>query len=265
MRFEEMGPLLEALGSDRHHEGLDLPSLASDLGQDENVLHDRIEQLEAAGLVFFGGAGDPPMIPTAGKQYLELGGEVEDGVLHFLPRVVDDLHARAALLAGGTILVDEFRHAINNGTAVEHAAGLVPDAFSEAIDEPLALELFAASVALMARLSAGEPAGCVAEEILAVELMSNAAAWLEMQADKGELPQAVARAAAGELRSVFELFEDDDVLDMFEMGELADAAVAGHSEINYQLGVADQRLAAWFKPFGGTAPTGYLDTNRDDN
>jgi hypothetical protein len=56
----------------------------------------------------------------------------------------------------------------------------------------------------------------------------------------------------------FELFEDDDVLNMFEMAEPADAALAGHDPINQQLGVADQRVQSWFHAFGGTAPTGYL-------
>jgi hypothetical protein len=65
-------------------------------------------------------------------------------------------------------------------------------------------------------------------------------------------------AASDELRSLFELFEDDDVLTMFEMAEPADAAVAGHDPINQQLGVADQRVQSWFRAFGGTAPTGYL-------
>ena len=65
-------------------------------------------------------------------------------------------------------------------------------------------------------------------------------------------------AASDELRSLFELFEDDDVLTMFEMAEPADAAVPGHDPISQQLGVADQRVQSWFRAFGGTAPTGYL-------
>jgi hypothetical protein len=45
---------------------------------------------------------------------------------------------------------------------------------------------------------------------------------------------------------------------MFEMAEPADAALAGRDPISQQLGVADQRVQSWFRPFGGTAPTGYL-------
>lgn len=257
-----MRSLLEALAEGG--EPFDLAGLARDLDEPEDVIRDRLAQLNAAGLILLGETDDlPPLVMDAAKQYLELHGEVEDDALHFLPRVVDDLHARAALLAGGTILVDEFRYAINNGGGAEHAARVVPRAFAEAIDESLALELFAAAVALMTRLSAGEAAGCVAEEILAVELMNQGDAWLDMQVDKGELTKEAAKAASGEFRSLFELFEDDDVLAMFKMSEPADAAVSGQSEISYQMGVADQRVEAWFKPFGGVSPTGYLDTDED--
>jgi hypothetical protein len=134
----------------------------------------------------------------------------------------------------------------------------VPPAFAEAMDDRIALELFAAAVALMARLAAEVPAGCLAEEILAVALMSEGEAWLEMQVDKGELTEETAKRAAGEFRSLFELFQDDDVLALWEMSEPADASLAGQSEINYQMGVVDQRLEAWFKPFGWSPTTGYL-------
>jgi hypothetical protein len=122
----------------------------------------------------------------------------------------------------------------------------------------LALDLFAASVALMTRLSDGAPAGCVAEEVIAVALIEEARVSLEMRREQAELDEAGGRAASAELRGLFELFEDDDVLNMFEMAEPADAALAGHDPIHQQLGVADQRVESWFQPFGGTSPTGYL-------
>jgi hypothetical protein len=55
-----------------------------------------------------------------------------------------------------------------------------------------------------------------------------------------------------------ELFEDDDVLRMFDMREPGDAALAGHDPISRQAGVVDQRIESWFKPFGWTIPTGYI-------
>jgi hypothetical protein len=42
------------------------------------------------------------MLLEAGRQYLELNGEVDSDVLRFLPIHVDDLPARRALIAGGT-------------------------------------------------------------------------------------------------------------------------------------------------------------------
>lgn len=98
----------------------------------------------------------------------------------------------------------------------------------------------------------------MAEELLAVELINEGDAWLDMQVDKGELTQGEAKQAAAELRSLFDLFEDDDVLNLFEMSEPADAALGGQSEISQQMGVVDQRLDAWFRPFGWTVATGYL-------
>ena len=47
-------------------------------------------------------------------------------MLHFLPRVIDDLHARQALIHGGAVLVREFRHQHLNGDPVAHAAETRP-------------------------------------------------------------------------------------------------------------------------------------------
>jgi hypothetical protein len=113
----------------------------------------------------------------------------------------------------------------------------------------LALDLYAAAVALMARLSAGGAAGCLAEEILAVELLRNA---------EGILQAGGHEDSAEELFAIFDLFGDDDVLQLFEMKEPSDAAVAGHDDTALQLGVVDQRPEAWFSPFGDVALTGYL-------
>jgi hypothetical protein len=245
-------------------EMLDVAELARDLDTSEPVVEMDIGQLHALGLVLDGlEEGRPPMLLNAGRQFLARRGDVDHDVLGFLPRVIDDLSAREALLVAGTLLVDEFRVALLRGDSVEHAQQLVPPAFTAAVDERLALDLFAATVALMARLSDGAPAGCVAEEIISVGVMEEARAWLEMRREEGELDEAEERAASEELRGLFELFEDDDVLNMFEMTEPADAALAGHDPINQQLGVADQRVESWFYAFGGTSPTGYLRDRTD--
>ena len=76
------------------------------------------------------------------------------------------------------------------------------------------------------------------------------------------LGQEAATHASSEMSGMFELFQDDDVLNMFEMTDPADAAMAGHDPINHQMGVADQRVEAWFQPFGGTVPAGHLHESR---
>jgi hypothetical protein len=252
--------LLEAVGMAQASETvLDVGEIARELDVPEDTIRMELEQLDALGLVLSGpDEGLPPMLLTAGRQFLAHRGHVEYEVLSFLPRVIDDLTAREALLVAGTILVDEFRAALVDGDPVDHARGLVPPAFATAVDERLALDLFAASVALMARLSNGAPAGCVAEEIIAVGLIEEAQVWLELRQNEGRLDKDQGRAASEELRGLFELFEDDDVLNMFEMAEPADTALAGHDPLNQQLGVADQRVESWFDAFAWTSPTGYL-------
>lgn len=133
-----------------------------------------------------------------------------------------------------------------------------PSAFEPLIDDGVALDLFAAAVALMVRLSAGKPAGCVAEEIVAISLMGQAEAWLEMEHGEGKIDPDELAAARAHLQSLFGLFQDDDVLKLFQMKEPADVAVSQDDPINIQLGVVDQRVEAWFRPFGGVPLTGYL-------
>lgn len=203
-----------------------------------------------------------PLLMKAGAQFLARDGEVSRSVLGFLPRYVDDLDARHALLAAGSVLIDEFALAITEDRAVEFAQDIVPEAFEEAVTPRLAVDLFAAAAALLARLAADAPAGCVAEEVIAVELIGRAEVWLEVVDDLSERDFANAKH---ELRGIYELFEDDDVLELFDMQEPADAAVAGHSPIHRQMGMADQRLEAWFKPLWGTPVTGHLDDAGDDS
>jgi hypothetical protein len=249
-------------------EPLDIDQLAQDLDESRAGTEMLLEQLDRAGLVWLAPAEEPelsPLLTRAGSQYLELKGQVPHEVLFFLPAVIDDLYARKALIHGGTVLIDEFRYAVVHGEAVDHAAGLVPDAFEGAVDEPLAVNLFAAAVALMARLSSGEAAGCLAEEVMAVALLNQAAVWLDLEADRGEMEAEAVGPARDALRGIFELFEDDDVLNLFRMEEPADAAIAGHSPLNRQMGVVDQRLESWFYPFGGVPGTGYLDERTEES
>ena len=256
--------LLQAVGmGEASEQVLDLDELAHELDLDRTTIRMELEQLERMGLCRSGLEDElAPMLLTAGTQFLSRNGHVDGFVLHFLPEVLKDLNARQALLSAGTVLVDEFRAALLQGEGVDHARLLVPPAFVAAVEPGLALDLYAATVALIARLCEGAPAGCVAEEIMAVCLIEEARMWLEMLEHQGKLDSEQARAASADLRGLFELFQDDDVLQLFEMEEPADAALARHHPINRQLGVADQRIEAWFDAFGWTTPSGYLNERR---
>ena len=197
----------------------------------------------------------PPLLLTAGEQYLQRRGAVSDDTLLFLSRWIDDLDAREALRQGTHALVGELHAAFTNGDPVDVARSMVPPAFEAAIDRPLAARLYAAAAALAARLGEGAPPACVAEEVLLVWVVGYAESVLQ----ESDLPMDRIEEACGELHGVFELCQDDDVLLMFDMTEPADAAVAEETSIYEVMGIADQRVGAWFQPFGYSVPTGHLD------
>ena len=244
---------------------LDIAGLAASLEVKEESVRGILGELHELGLCSPPlQEGESPFVTSVGRQYLQRRGDVPDDALVFLARFVDDLDARAALLEGCTAVIDEFSGAMASGNGVEHARRVVPSAFAAAVDERLAVRLFAAAVALTTRLAEDKRAGCVAEEILAVSVIEAARDHLARRRDDGELSDEQLDSAENALHGVFELFQDDDVLDLFDMAEPADAALAGHSEINRQLAVVDQRLEAWFRPFAWALPTGYLDARLGD-
>lgn len=232
----------------------DVERIASELGFAPGSGGAALREFERACLVSSapeGSGGTTPALTRAGEQFLELRGDVPHDALFFLPELIDDLHARAALLAAGTELVEVFRAALGDGSGVEHARGLVPPAFAEAVDERMTYNLFAAVVALPVRLAVGDPPGCLAEEILAVRLVEIARRALGAQYYAGALSERDAATAAAATRNLYEIFLHDDVLELFEMHEPADAALAGED--------ADSRLEAWFRPSGDTPATGHLE------
>jgi hypothetical protein len=239
---------------------LDVVEIASELNRSTGAIWEVVGNVEKAGLAFFGDdLREGPIVTEAGEEFVAAGGDVPSEELSFLPKTIRNLLARRALLSAGSLLVDEFRHALLNDGGVAHARELVPPAFAAAVDERLALNLYAAAVALMARLSADEPAGCVAEEIIAIALIEEAKAYLEAKRDEGSIGSSDVDRGICEFDALFDLFEDDDVRDLFGMAEPADAAVSRHDPFNRELGVVDQRLESWFRPFSWTSPTGYLD------
>jgi hypothetical protein len=84
---------------------------------------------------------------------------------------------------------------------------------------------------------------CVAEEFV-LELIRREAVFAL------ELVEA-SEASISATRGVRQVCEDDDILDLFDMQEPADAAVALENPINQMMGKADMRIRNWFEPFFG--------------
>jgi hypothetical protein len=209
-----------------------LERLAAQSGTTAFELRAACAYAQSAGLVRLAARRAPWRLTCAGGQYLERAGAVDPALLAFLPQTVDDLNARAALRAGGVRMIDDFRQALLDGHARRHAATLVPDPVPGALTERQALDLFAAAVALMARLEAEQPPACVAEELLAARLVANAGAQLDEDVGGGRLSSSDAAAARAEFASL------DDFMP-------ADANLHGPVE-------------DWFEPFRDTSAAGYL-------
>lgn len=258
MNYDSLAPVLQSLGLAEAAGDYLCPAtveqLAGETEMEVAAFRLACRFAHEAGLAYAPLERDPyrPTLMKAGRQYLFRRGAIDADALTFLPCTIDDLNARSALLRGGTLLADEFRHALLAGRAVEHAASLVPPAFAPAITQRIALDLFAAAVALMARLEAEEPPACIAEELLALKLVSYAESWLEVDSEDGTISRNEAIAARVELPALFGLFENGEAIALGQMREPADAAVA------LDAGVSDLRVEAWFRPFAGALPTGYL-------
>lgn len=236
VRFDHVAPLLQAAGmAEASDAPLDLVDLAAESGELVEVVDSRLRTLEELGLLLDGrevGIGVPPLLLRAGRQYLRARGGVRPEVLAFAPRVIDDLHAREALLEASGVLIDEFGDAIAEGHGVAFAISVVPRSARSAITPRLAVGLYGAAVALIARLVDGEPAACVAEEVVAVALLNEARSWL-YEADLDTVERASALEA---LPSLFALFEDSQALG----------------------GMIDPDVSTWFIPFHGRPAAGHL-------
>lgn len=76
--------------------------------------------LERWRLVLRGYDGEPPLLLDTGRQFLARHGHVPTETLDFLPGQIDDLNAREALRRASFVLMDEFTHAITDGSAVDY-------------------------------------------------------------------------------------------------------------------------------------------------
>ncbi len=161
----------------------------------------------------------------------------------------EDPYARRVLLDNGVFLVDTFREVIVDGRAVDHARGVVPTVFGPAVDATVAVRLYAAAAALMARLSCGYAAACMAEEILGAYLVIQSSGDLQYMP---HLTDNERQRAVRALDGVFDLFQDDEALSLF-------GAVTAE-DTTPERAVAEVRT--WFQPFNGVHVTGHLDEGR---
>jgi hypothetical protein len=189
---------------------------------------------QSAGLLHMSVRDAPWRLTRAGRQYLGRGGDVDAALLAFLPQTVDDLNARGALMRGSVVLVSQFRSALLDGRARPYAAQLVPRAFRSAVDDPIALDLYAAAVGLIARLEAEQPPACMAEQLLAPHLVAHAGAKLADDVARGTISDEDAAAAQAEFRSLSKLIPS-----------------RGRPRLPVE---------SWFRPFPGAAATAYVVT-----
>ena len=171
---------------------------------------------------------------------------------HFLSEWVDDPHARRILLDNGLMLVDNFRDGILDDRAIDYARHVVPAVFEPAIDAAVAVRLYAAAAALMARLSCGYAAACIAEEMLGAHLVIQSSGDLEHAEEWAHLTAAERERAVRALDGIFELFQDDEALSLY--------GAATTEYTTPEEAVAE--VQTWFQPFNGVHVTGHLDEHR---
>jgi hypothetical protein len=98
--------------------------LARELGVAAADVAQQIAALDRTGLMLPGiEEGLPPILRSAGRQYLVRGAQVSRHVLSVLRHVIDERHAREGLLFAGVVVVDEFRYQLLAGEGV---AGRLP-------------------------------------------------------------------------------------------------------------------------------------------
>jgi hypothetical protein len=165
---------------------------------------------------------------------------------------IDDPIAQGAMKRGAVSVLDSLEEAMEELKRAEAdledfgPLGLFPRAIRAALTPLVVEKMRAAAIVVGWKLAQPEeamPPGCLGEELALEMVRREAIDWLEM----AEAPQASIDATRG----VYEICEDDDVLDLFAMEEPSDAALARFNPINIQAGKADMRVAHWFDPFYG--------------
>jgi hypothetical protein len=244
LSYEQAGPLLALVGmAEATDRRLELEEIGHELKLSLGVVQARLLELEEAGLIR-SMTGTAPRLVTAGRQYLRRRGEVEPELLGFLPKLIEDLEARRALLEAGAELVDEFRLAVHCRSEAVYVRQLLPACSAERLDRGLAINLFAAAISLLSRLSCAARPACLAEEMIALALLEQARIKLEAELVAGVLDSEQCLDAQRSLSSLFDLFEDDQALRLWSPEGLDQTARTDP--------------ASWFEPYSQVPRTGYL-------
>jgi hypothetical protein len=165
---------------------------------------------------------------------------------------IDDALAQGAMRQGSVLVLDMLEEAMGELAEADPdlgdfgALGIFPRAIRPALTFLVVEKMRAAAIVVgwkMAQPGDAMAPGCLGEELALEMIRREAVSLLEMAG----APQASASATRG----VYEVCEDDDVLDLFQMEEPSDVALARFDPINIQAGKADMRIAHWFDPFYG--------------
>jgi hypothetical protein len=165
---------------------------------------------------------------------------------------IEDPVAQGALKHASVTILDSLREAADELGLARPDLGdfgplaIFPAGWRPALTPLLVDKLTTAAVVMGWKLAQPGPPirpVCLAEE-LALELIRREAVLALEITDAGE-------GSIGATRGLFEVCEDDDVLDLFSMQEPADAALARENPVNRQMGKADMRIEHWFDPFYG--------------
>lgn len=165
---------------------------------------------------------------------------------------VDDPLAQGALRHGAVTVLGMLRDAADELTSPRPdrgdlgPLGLFPVGLRPALTPLLVEKLYVAAIVMGWKLAQPGPPlvpVCLGEELALELIRREAVSALELvDAD---------RTSIAATRGVYNVCEDDDVLDLFAMREPADAALALESPINQQMGKADMRIERWFDLFYG--------------
>lgn len=193
----------------------------------------------------------PPMLLRGGRQYLQLKGEVDPDVVRYLSKFIDDLDARELLRDAGEWVREELSFAVRMGWGRDVLRDrFIPPRFKMEATDELAARFLDAATSLQTRLSNSQPAGCMAEEILAVRQMERAEFYFDSMVADGECSAEAAAAGKDALQGIFDLFDDDDVLGLFVLPEAIPAELRGEQEIGHY----ENEIESWFEPFYEDSP-----------